>query len=191
MAADASMLVVGSRGTGGLAAMVLGSVSRYVATRAACPVVVVREETTAVHDEIVAGVHDPDQSAAALEFAFEEAALRRARLRAVHAWAWSLSSTSSVGTLTAQERAVMDSSDAQAYAASRLDRVLAGWREKYPGVQANGEIVHARPARLLIGATARADLVVIGRHAAGSGVGSITHPLLSHAHGPIATVASP
>src|SRR3981189_1130300 len=38
--AGASMLVVGSRGAGAFAAMVLGSVSRYAATRAGCPVVV-------------------------------------------------------------------------------------------------------------------------------------------------------
>ena len=138
-AADgASMLVVGSRGAGGFAAMALGSVSRYVATHARCPVVVAREETMAVHREIVVGIHDPDQAAAALGFAFEEAALRQARLRAVHAWAWSLPSTESVGTLTAQERAVMDVSDVRAYVAERLDGVLASWREKYPAAQTAG-----------------------------------------------------
>jgi nucleotide-binding universal stress UspA family protein len=184
------MLVVGSRGAGGFAAMVLGSVSRYVATHALCPVVVAREETRAVHREIVVGVHDPDRSSAALSFAFAEAALRKARLLAVDAWAWSLPSTGAVGTLTAQERAVMDGSDTQAYAAERLDSVLAAWRHKYPGVQAGWELVHTQPARVLIGASARADLVVIGRRAAGSTVGSITHPVLSHAYGPVVIVPS-
>ena len=187
-AADASLMVVGSRGAGGFGAMVLGSVSRYLATRAPCPVVVAREETMAVHHEIVVGVHDPDRSAATLRFAFEEANLRNARLLAVHAWAWSLLSTGAVGTLTAQERAVMDGSDIQGYAAERLDSVLAAWQHKYPDVQTGWELVHAQPARVLIGASARADLVVIGRRAAGSTVGSITHPVLSHAHGPVAIV---
>ena len=49
-ACGALLLVVGSHGSGAFAAMTLGSVSRYAAVHAACPVVVVREapERTAV-----------------------------------------------------------------------------------------------------------------------------------------------
>jgi nucleotide-binding universal stress UspA family protein len=84
--ADASMLVVGARGAGGFAAMMLGSVSRHVAAWAPCPVAVVREETTAVHREIAVGIRDPQDVTGTLAFAFEEAALRGADLVAVHAW---------------------------------------------------------------------------------------------------------
>lgn len=41
-AKDASLLVVGSRGHGGFAAALLGSVSQHCAQHAACPVVIVR-----------------------------------------------------------------------------------------------------------------------------------------------------
>ena len=44
-ATDADLLVVGSRGHGAMAGMVLGSVSEYVAAHAPCPVVVIRHRT--------------------------------------------------------------------------------------------------------------------------------------------------
>ncbi|MCF1594345.1 universal stress protein [Streptomyces muensis] len=43
MARDASLLVVGSRGLGGFAGLLLGSVAQHCAQHAACPVVVFRE----------------------------------------------------------------------------------------------------------------------------------------------------
>ncbi len=179
-AADASMVVVGSRGAGGFTAMILGSVSRYAATHAPCPVVVVREETMAAHRQIVVGIQDPRQSTAALSFAFEEAALRRARLLAVHAWAWSIPGLPA------------GPPDESAEDAAQLEALLASWREKYPEVEASGEVVHAHPGRVLAGASARADLVVLGRHGAAGpqppGVGSVTHSVLSHAHGPVVCV---
>jgi nucleotide-binding universal stress UspA family protein len=186
--AGASMLVVGSRGAGGFSAMALGSVGRYLATHASCPVVVAREETMAVHRKVVIGVRDPDASTAALEFAFREAGLRNASLLAVHAVSWSLPPMISVGKLTAEQRTALDAMRDQPEIITRLDDALAMWRHKHPDVEASWEVVHAHPARVLAGASARADLVVLGRAAAGIAVGSAIHGVLGHAHGPVAIV---
>jgi nucleotide-binding universal stress UspA family protein len=188
--ADASMLVVGARGAGGFVAMVLGSVSRYVASRAPSPVVVVREESMAVHREIAVGVRDPQNTGAALAYAFEEAALRDADLVAVHTWYWypSAAHRPAPGTLPT------DLDRISAEAASGLAAALKGWSEKYPGVRVRQDVIHGHPGRVLASYSARADLVVLGRHGhpggVGPGIGSVQHAVLDHAHGPVAVVPS-
>jgi len=189
-AGEASMLVVGARGIGGFTAMILGSVSRYVAAHAGCPVIVVREETSAVHREIAVGIRDTENGTAALAFAFEEAALRDADLVAVHASAWSPAALRVTGPGGAT-RQVADPEEILAEAASHLAAMLAEWRDKYPAVRVRQDVVRGHPARVLASYSARADLVVLGRHgghAAGSAVGSVQHAVLNHAHGPVAIV---
>lgn len=70
----------------------------------------------------------------------------------------------------------------------------ADWRGKYPDVQVSRDFVHAHPGRALVGLSARADLVVLGRHTthgALPGAGAVRHAVLNHAHGPVVTVPSP
>ena len=82
---DALMLVLGSHGSGAFGWMTLGSVSRYAAAHASCPVVVVRGETAAVHRQVGIGIGDLDTCADSLTFAFGEASLHKASLMAIHA----------------------------------------------------------------------------------------------------------
>src|SRR6516165_2399290 len=86
----AEMVVVGSRGHGGLADSWLGSVSWQVANHGQGRVVVVRGHWRSVNQSpgpVVAGVDGSSASQDALRFAFEEAALRDVPLVAVCALA--------------------------------------------------------------------------------------------------------
>lgn len=188
-AADgAAMLVTGNRGAGAFAALALGSVSRYLAIHAPCPVIVAREENMAVHRQVVAGIGDRDQPAA-LRFAFEEAELRGARLHAVLAWQLFLPTMRLTGT----ERPGAEASEVTAEAARWLSELLAPWRQKYPGVTVLEDATHGQPGRVLTGASARADLVVLSRNSAdGSasrhGTWAVTYAVLHHAHCPVAII---
>src|SRR5215469_905088 len=174
----ALMLVVGSRGAGAFTALVLGSVSRYASSHASCPVVVVRDVPPSPHHHVGVGLGDLDDCADALTFAFEEAAQRKASLTAIHAW-------------DAPPAAILGHAGEQAR--RQLGGLLDSWRGKYPDVEVSQDLVHGHPARALVGLSARADLVVIGRHARHAGLpgpGAVRHAVLNHAHGPVATVPS-
>jgi len=59
-------------------------------------------------------------------------------------------------------------------------------------VEVAPDVAHGSPARVLAGASARADLVVLGRNSADDSgqpsTGATAHALLSHAHSPVAIV---
>ncbi len=185
----AQMLVLGSRGVGAFTALVLGSVSRYVASHAPCPVVVIRDEPAVPYGRVGVGVGDLDRSGEALTFAFEEAGLRKASLLAIHSWHTPQADISRAG-----ESFTPPSSQAvQAETARLLEGLLDSWRAKYPDVQVSQEVVHGHPGRALVGLSARADLTVMGRrarHPGPQGPGTVRHAVLEHAHGPVAIVPS-
>ena len=132
-----------------------------------------------MHGEVVVGIRDPREADATLGYAFEEAALRDAGLTAVHCWNWSrFAAGADDGHIAAKVE--LDLSDA-----------LRAWHDKYPTVPVWQDVVHDHPAHVLAIYSARADLVVIGRHDDFSphpAIGWIQHALLSHARGPVAIV---
>lgn len=89
----AEVLVVGWRGKSAAARFLLGSTSDALARHASCPVVVVHAaqnagdgDRRAARGDVVVGVDGSDASAAAVEFACNEAAIRGIGLTAVHAF---------------------------------------------------------------------------------------------------------
>jgi nucleotide-binding universal stress UspA family protein len=185
---DAAMLVVGARGAGGFTAMVLGSVSRYAAARATCPVVVVRQANMAVHHEVAVGIREPQDTTEALTFAFEEASARHADLVAVHAWYWFPAALRAEVGQDAID-GPFNPERISTEAAQSLSALLDEWGEKYPDARIRQDVIRGHPARVLANYSARADLLVIGRHG-DRGIGSTRHALLDHARGPVAVVPS-
>jgi nucleotide-binding universal stress UspA family protein len=186
-AADAVMLVLGGRGTGAAAGLLLGSTTLQVVAHAPVPVVVVRSLDPVVHGEVVVGVDTAATGEPAIGLAFEEAALRAARLRVVHAW-WHPASAAP-GEM---RPLVYDPQVLAEEALRRVEEVLPVWREKFPAVEVVPEATHGRAARVLAEASARADLLVVGTRGRGGFtgllLGSVSHALLHRAKCPLAVV---
>lgn len=178
-------LVLGGRGMGGFAGLLLGSTGLGLAGHAAGPVVVVRGAPEAEYHEIVVGVDGSPHSEAALRYAFDQAALRGARVRAVYAWTTPVFSSVSA----AYARVVRDVVESGLRVA---DRWLAPWREKYPAVPLVESDVHRHPVPALVDASATADLVVLGSRGRGGFasalLGSVSHGVLHGARCPVAVV---
>ena len=80
--------MVGSRGLGGVAGLLLGSVSAHVAAHALCPVLVIPQAEPASRPcpaTVVVGVDGSTGSLAALRFALGHAHIHRLPVHAIHA----------------------------------------------------------------------------------------------------------
>ena len=192
-AADAELLVLGSRGHGPVVGFLLGSVGQQVIAEAARPVVLVRAGDQATAEasgrEIVVGQEgDPEDSADVLRFAFETAAARGATVRAVRAWTLPPVFAYSPGSLKLLDEA----GGLEPYEKKALASALQPWRERFPGVPVVEHIEMGSAGQVLLSMTARAQLMVVGRRArrtaVGSRIGSVAHGVLHHADCPVAVV---
>ncbi|MET7519312.1 universal stress protein [Streptomyces sp. NPDC005480] len=152
-----------------------------VAAQASCPVVVVgdAEHVTQQPPYVVVGIDGSESSKAALAFAYAEADIRGAQLRAISVW------QPPVFHLHDEEAAVQSQR-------RMLDESTAGWPEKYPDVVLKHEVPVGHPVEELATAAEHALAVVVGRRGTGgySGMhlGSVVHGLLQRAHCPVVTV---
>ncbi|GAA4711607.1 universal stress protein [Phytohabitans rumicis] len=179
-----SLVVLGSRGHGGFAELLIGSTSASVSAHAHCPIVVVRgDEPAAAASPVVVGIDDSDCALLALEFAFAQAAAREASLRVVRAW--------SPPALRWQPPD-FDLEEAETAERVEVKELVASWREKYPQVPLCIDVVPDSPGHAMVEASHGAQLAVVGSRGRGGFrgllLGSVSQQLLHHAHCPVAVV---
>lgn len=196
--AHADLVVVGSRGHGGITGLLLGSVSAQVAAHARCPVLVVRdgeiwaghELPLASHRPVLVGVDGSPAADLAAGVAFEEAAARGVPLVAVRVWRpprppWR----------TDVRPLILDIDELETAERHLLSESVAAWRDKYPQVSAQTRLMPGNPGAALVNASRDAQLAVVGTRGhggfAGLLLGSASQQLLHHAGCPVLLVREP
>ncbi|MGW4346833.1 universal stress protein [Streptomyces sp. NPDC004690] len=200
-AGQAELLVLGSRGLTGPAGFLVGSVALGVVARATRPVVLVRAEEQPEDEhlpaddggastgcrEVVLGLDVQDPCDEVIEFAFEAALARRARLRVVHAWR----PPSALGLGPGEVALVDDPFRADEWQGF-VSAVLQVWRDKYPDVEVRQTVVREKATTALVRAASGAGLLVVGRRIADrpalARTGPVTHAVIHHVACPVAVV---
>ncbi|MFI7873449.1 MULTISPECIES: universal stress protein [unclassified Streptomyces] len=175
----AALVVVGSRHLGAARELFSSAaVALPLSARSACPVVVLREDEHTTHQppHLVVGVDGSPNSAAAVDFAFQEAELRGANLRALYVW-----HTPLLGAL--DEHAALQE------CRRVLAETTAGRTAARPSVELHHEVVEGHPVQELSRAAADALGLVVGTRGRGGFrgmlLGSVSQGVLHHAYCPV------
>jgi nucleotide-binding universal stress UspA family protein len=185
LADAAAMVVVGCRGRGPMASLLLGSVSLAVSQHSRCPVVVVRLEDDHPHQGIVVGADGTVRSDAAVGFAFRQASLTAMPLTVVHAF-WSEQDEGYPSAARDYEEA--DLEDMRLL----LAEAIAGPASDHPEVKVTLHVERGIPDSVLLHACRTAELVVVGTHPTHAVydllAGEVSRSVLGHAHCAVAVV---
>ncbi|MFT4085750.1 MAG: universal stress protein [Gordonia sp. (in: high G+C Gram-positive bacteria)] len=164
---DASMIVIGSRGRGGLKGLFLGSVSTSVAAHAHGRVAVVPSAAKPVDGPVVVGVDDSKISDPAVAEAYRQAGLRNEKLVAVHTWTPLDADALHGFGLGPDEIAEMSEQAVEAVAER-----MAGYGEDYPDVEVERVVIPEEPANAILEAAGdTASMIVMGSRGRGGFTG--------------------
>jgi nucleotide-binding universal stress UspA family protein len=182
---EAQMTVVGSRGVGGFAGLVLGSVSAHVATYGHGPIIVVRP-AAAPEGPVLVGYDGSEAANAALQFGVQEAVSRQVPMVVANVywekpWGWH------------QQPAIDPVLTARDQAERMINDALELPLEEHPELRYSIRTIHSLdPARSLVEESAHAGLTVVGSRGrggfAGLLLGSVSRTLIHHAAGPVAVI---
>lgn len=185
----AALVVVGTRGHGDFAGLLLGSVAFAVTAHAKCPVVVVRGDRSPAGPDrpVLVGVDGSAGSLDAVGYAARAAAAHGAEL--ILLTAWLPQSSQAMGYLTADYPPDL----AQRHASELLD--LAEERaaeEDPPPATVTRQPCEGLPGEALSIASERAGLVLVGARGhggfAGLNLGSVSHTLIRRSGCPVVVV---
>ncbi|MEU2231661.1 universal stress protein [Streptomyces vietnamensis] len=185
-----AILVVGSRGRGEFADLLLGSVGLLVAARAPCPVVVVRGDRHALearHGRVLLGVGEHDVDSPAVRFAFREAEARDAELDVVRTWRRPAHEPIDHPLLSGNRAIHLAEQSSEL-----LDKALEAAATEHPRVRLRRATLEGPAHRVLTERSAAADLLVVGARRrdglVGLELGRVAHRALHHATCPVAVV---
>ncbi|NUT37667.1 MAG: universal stress protein [Hamadaea sp.] len=182
----AALVVVGDRGLGAFAGLLLGSVAVHVAAHARCPVLVRRGARDPALPILVA-VDGSPANGAAVDFAFAEADAHGVPLVALHVWNHPVASGPGDIQPLVYDPAVVREDEIRVLAEALTPR-----RDRYPGVQVRSQVVQGRVRRTIVDATGEAQMVVVGARGRGGFtgmlLGSVSQSVLHHAACPVAVV---
>ncbi|WP_350275808.1 universal stress protein [Kribbella sp. HUAS MG21] len=190
LSASSQALVVGRRGLGGFAELVLGSTSQVCTALAVnVPLIVVPDTwdpAAPAWKRIVVGVDGSLEGQDALRFGFELAQATGAEILCVHAIERGGTAPDPRSWFHPAQPPPIDSAD------ELLSQTLGGWTAKYPDVSVHSRGVADPPVLVLARESQAADLVVVG----GVGrtafselrLGSVARSLLFHSHCPVAVI---
>jgi nucleotide-binding universal stress UspA family protein len=174
----AAEVVIGNRGRGGFAELLLGSTGLHLTGRSPGPVVVVRGLDAVPKGDVVVCLDLIQDPAASLDYAFTEADVRGARLHAVHSW--------QPNPFSAEAGA--DWSVIRESYRGLLVTTLNPWRSRHPEVKVVEEVLIGHTVDVLVGISRHVDLIVLGSRGHTAPFGSVSHGMIHSAHCPVAVV---